>query len=318
MLKHLHIPIFLLTFAIGIVRSHDLMIRAKLAPPFPIYMRQGLERVSYMNKKTLEQVKSALVEVWGDRYIYDHITENNFIDTQHPVPIECREHGIWYTTLSRHKCGVGCPLCGNESRKKKRLDHALKKTGKVFGVGINDYYESSIKQGEAKVAYQTWTRMLQRCYDKNYIKKQNKRTITSVCKEWLYFSNFKKWFDDPVNGYRHGYCLDKDLIVNGNTIYSPDTCCFLPKEINSLFRRKAFDSKSNIVGVRKQVNKYVVICNGKYMGTFDSEREAFEVFKENKKKKILEAAKKYFEKGMITSKVYEAMINYKIEFLNQM
>ena len=33
---------------------------------------------------------------------------------------------------------------------------------------------------------------------------------------------------------------------------------------------------------------------------------------------ILEAAKKYFEKGMITSKVYEAMINYKIEFLNQM
>jgi hypothetical protein len=54
------------------------------------------------------------------------------------------------------------------------------------------------------------------------------------------------------------------------------------------------------------------------MGTFDSEHEAFEVFKENKKKKILEAAKKYFEKGMITSKLYEAMLNYKIEFLNQM
>ena len=53
MLKHLHIPIFLLTFAIGIVGSHDLMIRAKLAPPFPIYMRQDLERVSYMNKKTM-------------------------------------------------------------------------------------------------------------------------------------------------------------------------------------------------------------------------------------------------------------------------
>jgi hypothetical protein len=50
---------------------------------------------------------------------------------------------------------------------------------------------------------------------------------------WVFFSNFSQW---AKNKYRPGYHLDKDLLVEGNTLYSPDTCCFLPPRINSAFK----------------------------------------------------------------------------------
>ena len=34
----------------------------------------------------------------------------------------------------------------------------------------------------------------------------------TVCDEWLIYSNFKKWFDNPNNGYIEGYGLDKDIL----------------------------------------------------------------------------------------------------------
>lgn len=57
----------------------------------------------------------------------------------------------------------------------------------------------------------------------------------TVCDEWLYFSNFKKWFDE---NYIEGFQLDKDIIIRGNKVYSPQTCCFVPKEINIISKIK--------------------------------------------------------------------------------
>lgn len=44
--------------------------------------------------------------------------------------------------------------------------------------------------------------------------------------------SFKKWFDE---NYIKGYELDKDILIKGNRIYSPDTCCFVPSFINRLY-----------------------------------------------------------------------------------
>lgn len=76
--------------------------------------------------------------------------------------------------------------------------------------------------------------MLTRCYNHKSLKKNPSYIGCSVCDEWLTYSNFKRWYEDPINGYREGYHLDKDILVKGNKVYSPETCCFVPHSINCL------------------------------------------------------------------------------------
>ena len=95
--------------------------------------------------------------------------------------------------------------------------------------------EISKTNGVKIESYKVWYAMLQRCYSECY---KNKPTYIdcSVCEEWLCYENFKKWYDK--NYYRvenEIMNLDKDILVKGNKIYSPETCCFVPKRLNVLF-----------------------------------------------------------------------------------
>ena len=101
----------------------------------------------------------------------------------------------------------------------------------IQGHGINDLDEPVWKDGKNLKFYTVWVNMLQRCYSGKYQDRQPTYRNCSVCPEWLSLSVFKEWFD--VN-YREGMALDKDILVKGNKIYSPDTCRFVPQYINSL------------------------------------------------------------------------------------
>lgn len=81
--------------------------------------------------------------------------------------------------------------------------------------------------------YTTWYNMILRCYKDGEGLKSYKKV--SVCKEWHDYMNFKRWYEENNKyGYMTNMSLDKDLFSeNGNKIYSPATCCFIPKEINA-------------------------------------------------------------------------------------
>lgn len=125
------------------------------------------------------------------------------------------------------------------------------KTNKmVFGVGINDadYFVQQIKNGKQVKCpyYQSWNSMLRRCYSVYYQTKYPAYRGCSVCEDWKSFSKFKVWMETQD---WEGKQLDKDLLVKGNKIYSPDTCVFLTQRVNKFLTERNASRGQYPIGV---------------------------------------------------------------------
>lgn len=114
MLKHLHIPIFLLTFAKGIVGFGHPMIREYLIPPFPFNEDKVVERISKMKgrntKYTTEEFVNLAKDKHGEKYDYSKV---NYVNAKTPVCVICKEHGEFWQLPTSHLGGCGCPACAN-------------------------------------------------------------------------------------------------------------------------------------------------------------------------------------------------------------
>lgn len=207
--------------------------------------------------------------------------------------------------------------------KNTRYDHikegAIKNPNKksVFGVGFFGHgeYRASVKYKSNRY-YTTWTDMFRRCYDKKFQEKFSTYKDCTVVEEWHNFQNFAKWFEENWEYYMDGWQLDKDVLIKGNKAYSPDACCFVSSEINNLFIKSDSKRGEYPIGVTKvKGGKYraQIVKNNKvvYLGTFKTIEEAFQVYKTAKEQYIKEIADKY--KNLIDKKVYQALINYKVE-----
>lgn len=180
---------------------------------------------------------------------------------------------------------------------------------KIYNVG----YIGEGKYKSASKHYASWFHMLERCYCKKYHKKQPTYVNIEICEEWKNFQNYGVWFD---KNYIQGWHLDKDLLVPNNKIYSPNTCCFLPQEINNLLtNRKNFRGKYPL-GVTKQknINSYrVTFTKNKkqvYLGSFKCLTTAYKKYVEAKEEYIKEVANKWRNKLPVNT--YNALLNYKI------
>ena len=191
----------------------------------------------------------------------------------------------------------------------------------VFGVGILGNKYSAKTNGKLSKEYNAWSGMLRRCYDTKY--KNNKPTYkeAACCKEWLLFENFYEWlhsqenFRQWLNGDK--WAIDKDIIVKGNKIYSPETCCLVPPNINSLFVKCNAVRGDLPIAVQRHNKKYRACFTlfNKYitLSVKDTIDEAFLDYKVIKEKAIKQIAHEEFYKGNITKKCYESMMNYNIE-----
>ena len=160
-------------------------------------------------------------------------------------------------------------------------------------------------------AYRRWANMIQRCYyDKVHEYKPYYEPCT-VCEEWHNFSNFKVWYDENnIEGKKLD--LDKDLLEQGNSVYSPDTCVLVSHYINTVFETRGM--KNNIVK-KSDGNIYEVFMSllGKRIdiGIFNSEVEAKKELKKYKEDYIKQLARS--SKNKIPDKAYQAMLNWKVE-----
>lgn len=234
-------------------------------------------------------------KVHGDKYDY---SKAQYVNSQTKVCIVCPIHGEFWQTPKNHLQKHGCPMCKAEQQKTL-----------LFGWGKNDLFmESNTK------AHRTWQSMLSRCYSESYRRKFTSYIGCTVCNEWLTFSNFKKWFEEH---YVDGWELDKDILVKGNKVYSPETCCFVPQEINRLLTKAKKRRGKYPIGVSKHYNSFVAYCQQglgqrrERLGKFSTPEEAFVSYKKAKENIIKSIAEKY--KGRIEEKVYNSLMDYKVE-----
>lgn len=245
---------------------------------------------------TQEEVIARFRAVHGDRYGYELM---NYRGKSIPVNIECPIHGIFQQRPEHHWNGRGCRKCASKGIRERTL---------IYGVGVNDVDEKTRVK-----SYAVWKSMLGRCYDPN-----NKDHIVydgcRVCNEWLYYSNFKKWYDA---NYVDGYDLDKDIIERGNKIYCPEKCRFIPHEINSLLINCKRNRGIYPVGVSKVEDgfKSSIRMYGEYrsLGVFNSSDLAFKAYKTTKESYIKAVATAYYNQGMIGQDIYQSLINWTIE-----
>lgn len=271
-----------------------------------------------MKKLTKEEFITRGKLVHNNKFNYSRVV---YVNPTTPVIIICPIHGEYKQTPSAHLRSIaGCPKCSHIQGSKK-IRGEKKPLKLLHGVGFNDDNEIHSNKYES-IAYRKWRTMLARCYNENYQKKQGTYIGCSVCKEWLTFSNFKEWHD---NNYKKGYELDKDILSKGNKIYSPQTCCYVPKEINTLLLSCKSVRGDLPIGVirhkiknnTRYVSQFSTSYNGKrenkYLGSYDTPQEAFSVYKQAKEQYIKDIASKYFIDGKITEKVYKALMNYEVE-----
>lgn len=197
----------------------------------------------------------------------------------------------------------------------------------VYNIGYigEGKYKSRKKSGEHTEVYSMWCNMLERCYDPYYLNKKPTYIDCYVCDEWLNFQNFAEWFYKnyyKIPGERMH--LDKDILIKGNKIYSPDTCIIVSNRINVLFTKSDKARGECPIGVNyhKRDNVYEVYCsilddNGnkkkKYLGRFDNELDAFYSYKKFKENYIKQVADEYYSKGLIPKKLYDALYRYEVE-----
>ncbi|HFD2033394.1 TPA: hypothetical protein ACF2DD_001971 [Clostridium perfringens] len=196
-------------------------------------------------------------------------------------------------------------------------------TPSVYGVGIVGLGDTTDTKGEMLKSYRTWQSMLQRRYSGELHKKNPTYIGCSVCEDWKYYKNFKEWYDEnyyEISNQR--MALDKDILNKENKIYSPNTCVFVPQNINSLFtKRQAYRGVLPIgISWRGQNQKYLAGCNvfdiesdkykKKHLGLYNTLEEAFNTYKKVKEENIKLVADYY--KNQIPKKLYDAMCRYEV------
>lgn len=169
-------------------------------------------------------------------------------------------------------------------------------------------YKSSVNR-EHTYFYKVWSDMLKRVYSEDYhIKKPTYKNI-SLCEEWHNFQVFAEWCE---KNYKDGWRIDKDVICPECGIYSPETCDFLPDEINGMFISSKSYRGDLPIGVIKKRDGYEVYFRGKFLGySKDDIKYLFSLYKKTRELYTKQIAEKY--KNKIKPETYNSLINYEVK-----
>jgi len=188
----------------------------------------------------------------------------------------------------------------------------LRRTG-IYGFGVNDApFITQIQLGSRKFlhpAYDCWKQMIRRCYAAESLNKKPHYAGCTVCLEWRSFSAFNDWWrHHQVDGWQ----IDKDLLTD-ELQYSPSTCIFVPKWLNTFLTDARLARGSLKIGVTrdKRSGSYYAYCRSLkdnrqlFLGSFTSEKSAYEAWLAFK---LQQAADSKDEMDLIDARIYPRVL----------
>ena len=180
----------------------------------------------------------------------------------------------------------------------------------------------NIKLSEKEIKNR-YANMYNRCYSKAFQESHPWYKGCTVCDEWLDpehgLGRFAKWCNENyyiVEGEGTTQ-LDKDILIPGNKIYSPDTCIFVPKRINCMFSGSSKKNENGLpMGVQYSASRqqyYPVLSGLDGKNIIDREyfrtaEEAWYVYAQYKKDYVESVAETY--RSVVPENVYEAIKNH--------
>ena len=186
----------------------------------------------------------------------------------------------------------------------------------LYGVGITGDMVCKV-DGKMTPEYTLWSNMLARCYSERYKIKNPHYVGCTVSDNFKDFRYFISWCSKQKGYNREGWALDKDILVKGNKVYSEDTCCFVPREINNLLTKRNSKRGNLPIGVslQKGTGRYLVYMSVKgrikYCGTFSDVNEAFQTYKVVKLKHIKDVVGDW--KDCLDVRVYNTLMCWSID-----
>jgi hypothetical protein len=164
-------------------------------------------------------------------------------------------------------------------------------------------------------AYQTWVDLFKRCYNTDKASHAESYKSCIVDEFFHNFQNFATWYMAQPFHTEVGYQVDKDLLLKGNKVYSPETCCLLPKNLNLSLISNSQKRGEYPIGVTKHGDKFtarVSLGGGERiaLGLYGTPEEAFSAYKTAKERYLKTLATKW--KDQIDTRAYSALITYEV------
>ncbi len=163
-----------------------------------------------------------------------------------------------------------------------------------------------------------WKGLLERSYCPKLVLKRPTYLEVVADIKWHNFQNFAPWCHTQKGFINKGWELDKDLLIKGNKIYSPETCVFLPPAINAvLVKGKGTRDSALPIGVTysEHGTGYRAYCSDKrktLSKRSSSVEECFAWYKNTKECVIKSLADEYAH--LLDEVAYKALYNYEVEW----
>lgn len=198
----------------------------------------------------------------------------------------------------------------NDPRYKPENWNAVCMVLSTYGRGYLGCNDADIKNS---AAYRKWANMMARAYSTSNHRLKPWYKGCKVCEEWHNYANFRAWY--KVHFIDCKYALDKDILVQNNKVYSPETCIPVTQFVNAVFETR------HAAGVRynEKAGNYDVTMSildkSEKIGTYDTLEAGKQAYIEYKKQYIVDLAEKMHGRGQIPEKLYLAMLKWNVKIV---